>query len=246
MDSSNMGPGYNNNYDSTVSYGSRGHDNYYEPENYYKMNSGYGMNSDHSVDEDSSLMAGDEVANWYNGHPVVHLPRPSHAKIKPSSNKITFSLKNLGTLAAIKIGLFKLKLLAAFKFFALLIIKLKVIAMVAFFAFVKFAVISKLFKFFVFPFLPDVFTWLRNAMMMQMNPMMNMMPMMQSDPGNSGQFRNMSIADSVTNHKRSTNTNAYHVNRLITSVQLAKCVEQMACHTAGNVPRIFQSMWFYW
>lgn len=247
MDNSDVGSGYNNDYDNAVGYGAHVHNNYYEPENYYDVHNGLGINNDNS-DGDDGIAAGDKVANWYNGHPVVHLSRPAHAKPRPLNRKITLNIKSLTTLAAIKVGLIKLKVLAALKFFVLMIIKLKVIALVTFFLFVKFTIISKLLKLFVLPFVPNLFTWLRNIMMMQMNPMMPMMPMMPNDTGNNFnavQLRNMSVANSVTN-KRSATTNTYNINRFIASVQSAKCVEQMACRTAWTVPRIFQSVLFYW
>jgi len=231
--SSSVAGGYSV-YDHGVDYGSAN----YEPETLKNPNAGSGV-------------AGDGYVGWYSD-PPTQSSRPATvvAEVRNPGHKMSIDVHKLTLLAMVKIGLAKLKVLTVIKFLAFLWVKLKLLVVLKGFLFAKFAILSKLLRLFLLPFLPNLLTWLRNAAMMQMNPTMTPPPPPMSEMASTAiQLRNDSVADSVL--RRSTTGldtlgAAGNLLQFVAYVQSAKCVERTACRVSGITPPSPQSMLANW
>lgn len=240
------GGGVYNGYDNGMDY------NNIESES-YKNQMGGGVSG--------MVGGGDNAAvGWYT-EPATQASRPAAEIRDPASSKVvTLDMKKLVLLAVIKAVLAKLKVLAVLKFLAVVFVKTKLLALLKVFLFAKFAVMNKLLKLFVLPFLPNVLTWLRAAALLQLNPaaaatgmgMNNMNNNNMMNDMNAGanvlQLRNDSVADPV--HMRSTDFDAIgtaaNLFQFVATVQSVKCAERTACRVAGVRPPSFQSVWLNW
>lgn len=233
-DGSSVTGGYNV-YDNSVDYGSSANN---EPENVKNSNVGGGGGG------------GDSFVGWYSDHAPTQssLPSPVVAEVRQPGHKMSVDLHKLTLLAVVKIGLAKLKVLTVIKFLAFLWVKLKLLVLLKGFVFAKFAVMGKLLKLFVLPFLPNLLTWLRNAAMMQLNPAMNMPGPAMSEMANNGiQLRNGSVVDPVLRRSTADQDEATgNLLRFLTSMQSAKCLERTACRVSGTRPPNLQSTLVNW
>lgn len=231
--SSNVAGGYSV-YDHGVDYGTASAN--YEPETLKNTNAG----SD-----------GDGYVGWYS-NPPTQSSRPATvvAEVRQPGHKMSIDVHKLTLLAMVKIGLAKLKVLTVIKFLAFLWVKLKLLVVLKGFLFAKFAILSKLLRLFLLPFLPNLLTWLRNAAMMQLNPGMTPPSAPISEITSTAiQLRNDSVADSVL--RRSTTGldtlgAAGNFLQFVAYVQSAKCVERTACRVSGTTPPSLQSMLANW
>lgn len=231
--SSNVAGGYSV-YDHGVDYGTASVN--YEPETLKNTNAG---------------SVSDGYVGWYND-PPTQSSRPATvvAEVRQPGHKMSINVHKLTLLAMVKIGLAKLKVLTVIKFLAFLWVKLKLLVVLKGFLFAKFAILSKLLRLFLLPFLPNLLTWLRNAAMMQLNPGMIPPSAPMSEIASTAiQLRNDSVADSVL--RRSTTGldtlgAAGNFLQFMAYVQSAKCVERTACHVSGTTPPSLQSMLANW
>lgn len=197
----------------------------------------------------------DVEVSWYgNPHHQAMSPQPvaiTATDIEQPNHITSFDMQKLGMLTIIKIGLAKLKVLKIIKFLTFLVVKLKMLIMWKAFMFIKLVLAIKFFKLFVFPFIPNMFSWIKNTAMTQMNqPSMNMMPMMSSS--DIGQYRNDSTPELI--HKRSADYDIDWTVRnglpnlihFMFAVQNSKCVEKLACRVAGTKPPNLNSIWMNW
>ncbi|CAH1726177.1 unnamed protein product [Aphis gossypii] len=236
-DGSSVTGGYNvyDNGGGGVDYHSTGSVNY-EAENFKNGNA-----------------AGDGYVGWYTD-PPTQSSRPATvvAEVRHPGHKMSIDVHKLTLLAIVKIALAKLKVLAAIKFLAFVWVKLKLLVVLKAFLFAKFTVMSKFIKMFMLPFLPNLFTWLRNAAMMQLNPAMNMSgPAMAEMASNAIQLRNDSVLDPAL--KRSTAAGgldtlsaAGSLLRFVAFVQSSKCAERTACRVAVTRPPSLQTALANW
>lgn len=230
--SSSITGGYNT-YDNSMDHGSESVN--YEPESFKNVNVG--------------SSGGDGYVGWYSD-PPTQSSRPATvvAEVRQPGHKMSIDIHKLTLLALVKIGLAKLKVLTVIKFLAFLWVKLKLLVVLKGFLFAKFTIIGKLLKLFLLPILPNLLTWLRNAAMMQLNPMMTPPPMTEM-ASTAIQLRNDSVTDSVLRRSTAgldTLGAAGNLFKFVAFVQSAKCVERTACRVSGTKPPSLQSMLTNW
>lgn len=230
--SSSVAGGYNV-YDNSVDYGTASVN--YEPEPFKNANAGSG--------------AGDGYSGWY-GDPPTQSSRPATvvAEVRQPGHKMSIDVHKLTLLAMVKIALAKLKVLTVIKFLAFLWVKLKLLVVLKGFLFAKFAIMGKLLRLFLLPFLPNLLTWLRNAAMMQLNPTMTP-PAMSEMASTAIQLRNDSVADPALRRSTAgldTLGAAGNLLQFVAFVQSAKCAERTACRVSGTRPPSLQSTMANW
>ncbi|CAI6362634.1 unnamed protein product [Macrosiphum euphorbiae] len=232
--SSSVAGGYNV-YDQGVDYGTVSAN--YEPETLKNPNGGGG--------------AGDGYVGWYSD-PPTQSSRPATvvAEVRQPGHKMSIDVHKLTLLAMVKIGLAKLKVLTVIKFLAFLWVKLKLLVVLKGFLFAKFAIMGKLLRLFLLPFLPNLLTWLRNAAMMQMDPAMTVPPPTMTEIASAAiQLRNNSASDPALRRSTAgldTLGAAGNLLQFMAFVQSAKCAERTACRVSGTRPPSLQSMLANW
>ncbi|XP_025198295.1 uncharacterized protein LOC112596724 [Melanaphis sacchari] len=194
---------------------------------------------------------GNGIVSWFSDPPTQSSrPAPIVAEIRQPSNKMSIDAHKLTLMAIAKIALAKLKVLTAIKFLIFLWVKLKLLVILKGFIFAKLTVIGKFLKIFLLPFLPYLISWLRNIIMMNMNPSMNMpMPNLNNMLSNAIQSRNDSVPDPALRRSTAdldTLNVAGNLLRFVAFVQSSKCVERTACRISSTRPLSLQTTLANW